>query len=296
MATRKIIGALLLLSGVAAADPAQITIGIYAPSVEFGAAQQRLAYVQGLAKAVESATGVKTTAQSYASIGALKKDNVDFAIIDGQCFATGSGGKLLATATIGGATTRPFALFASVPDMQALKGKKLAYVATGCNDAGFVDNAMLESEVDAGFFGARTGKPDLTAAVSEVASYKAAQAVFAPVGSGKGLTKLFDTGAVPNPAFVALGKAVSQPTEDKVASAVVSYGGGGAIGGWTKPDRGIYAAFGGRFGKVVKIGTLAAPDPVRLDARDVLIEPATLKDTALVDVRHHFVHSGERIE
>ena len=229
-------------------------------------------------------------------MGALKKDNVDFAIIDGQCFATGSGGKLLASATIGGATTRAYALFASVGDMQSLKGKKLAFVATGCNDAGFVDNAMLESEVDPGFFGARTGKPDLTAAISEVASYKAAQAVFAPAGSGKGLTKLFDTGAVPNPAFVALGKSVPQKIEDKVASAVVSYGGGGAIGGWTKPDRASYASFGGRFGKAVKTGTLATPDPVRLDARDVLIEPTTLHDTALVDVRHHFVHSGDRLE
>ena len=156
-----------------------------------------------------------------------------------------------------------FALFASVGDMQSLKGKKLAFVATGCNDAGFVDNAMLESEVDPSFFGARTGKPDLSAAVSEVASYKAAQAVFAPAGSGKGLTKVFDTGAVPNPAFVSLGKAVPQNIEDKVASAVIGYGGGGAINGWTRPDRGIYTSFGGRFGKVVKTGTLANPDPVR---------------------------------
>ena len=42
--------ALAGLTAVAAAQPAQkITIGIYAPSVEFGAAQARLAYVQGLA-------------------------------------------------------------------------------------------------------------------------------------------------------------------------------------------------------------------------------------------------------
>ncbi len=291
--------AVLCLGGVATAQPApptKIVVGIYAPSIEFGAAQQRLAYVQGLAKAIESATGIKTEAQSYANVGALRKDNVDFAVIDGQCYATAGGGKLLATATINGSTTRAFALFASVADMQSLKGKKLAFVATGCNDAGFVDNAMLESEVDPAFFGARTGKPDLAAAVAEVASYKAAQAVFAPTTSGKGLTKLFDTGAVPNPAFVALGKAVPAAIESKVAGAVMSFGGGGAIGGWTKPESGIYASFGGRFGRAVKIGTLATPDPARLDARDVLIEPVTLKDTAVVDVRHHFVRAGDRLE
>ena len=86
--------------------------------------------------------------------------------------------------------------------MQALKGKKLAFVQTGCNDAGFVDNAMLESEVDPTFFGARGGEKDLTGALASVTSYKTAQAVFAPVGSAKGLTKVFDTGSVPNPAFV----------------------------------------------------------------------------------------------
>ena len=84
--------ALAGLTAVAAAQPAQkITIGIYAPSVEFGAAQARLAYVQGLARAIEQATGVKTEAQSYANVAALKKDAVDFAIIDGMCYATNLG-------------------------------------------------------------------------------------------------------------------------------------------------------------------------------------------------------------
>src|SRR6185503_9821580 len=194
---------MLLVPALAAAQPSKLTVGIYAPTVEFGTAQARLAYVQGLAKAIEQNTGIKTEAQSYANVTALQKDGVDFAIIDGVCYATNLSWRLLATANIGGGTTRPWALYSSAGEtMQALKGKKLAFIATGCNDAGFVDNAMLESEVDPAFFGARSGKPDLTAAVAEVASYKAAQAVFAPVGAAKGLTKVFDTGAVPNPAFV----------------------------------------------------------------------------------------------
>ena len=294
-----ILAALTALVGTAAAQaPQKITIGIYAPSVEFGAAQARLAYVQGLAKAIEQATGVRTEAQSYANVAALKKDAVDFAIIDGVCYATNLSWRLLATATIGGGTSRPWALYSSAGDtMQQLKGKKLAVIATGCNDAGFVDNAMLESEVDPAFFGARSGKPDLTAAIAEVASYKAAQAVFAPAGSAKSLSKVFDTGNVPNPAFVEISGKLPPTIVERVAASVIGYGAGGAIAGWTKPARELYTSLAARMTKVVKTGILASPDPVRIDAKDALIDPPSLRDTAVVDVRHHFVRpSNGRME
>ena len=152
------------------AGPDKLTVGIYAPTVEFGTAQARLTYVQGLAKAIEQSSGVKTEAQAFASLGALRKANVDFAIIDGICYSTNLGWPLLANAEVGGGTTRAWALFSSLgADTNALRGKKLAFVQTGCNDAGFVDNAMLESEVDATFFGARVGKLDLSSAIAEVA-------------------------------------------------------------------------------------------------------------------------------
>jgi len=298
---RKLLVALpaLLVASSAAAQPAQkITIGIYAPSVEFGAAQARVAYVQALAKAIEQNTGIQTVAQSYANVGALKKDNVDFAIIDGPCYATHLGWKLLAAATIGGGTTRAWGLYASgAGGMQALKGKKLAFIATGCNDAGFVDNAMLDGEVDPSFFGARVGKLDLTAAIAEVASYKTAQAVFAPAGAAKGLTKVFDTGMVPNPAFVDVSGKLPASVVDKVAATVTGYGGGGAITGWAKPAREPYAALAGRLAKITKVGVFATPEPVRIDSKDVLVEPPTIRDTAMVDVRHHFVRPpGARLE
>ena len=291
---------ILFVTSAAQAQPApqKLTIGIFAPSVEFGTSQARLAYVQGLAKAVEQTTGIKTEAQSYATIAALKKDNVDFAIIDGQCYATTLNGKLLANANIGGGITRTWALYSSAGDtMQALKGKKLAFVATGCNDGGFIDNAMLESEVDPSFFSARTGEKDITGALADVSQLKTAQGVFAPIGSVKGLTKVFDSGAVPNPAFVELSSKLPATVTDKVAAAVVGYGGGGAISAWAKPSREPYASLAARLGRSNKVGIFANPDPVRIDAKDVLVEPPTLKDTALVAVRHHFVRPpGDRME
>ncbi|MDB4958380.1 MAG: hypothetical protein JWO36_5949 [Myxococcales bacterium] len=300
MATRALLVGLVVVTAAAHAQPApqKLTIGIYAPSVEFGTSQARLAYVQGLAKAIEQNTGIKTEAQSYANVAALKKDNVDFAIIDGQCYATTLNGKLLANANIGGGITRAWALYSSAGDtMQALKGKKLAFVATGCNDAGFIDNAMLESEVDATFFSSRAGEKDLTGALADVSQLKTAQAVFAPIGSVKGLSKVFDTGAVPNPAFVDLSGKLPASVTDKVAAALVGYGGSGAISGWTKPSREPYAQLAARLAKSTKSGIFANADPVRIEAKDVLVDPPTLKDSAFVAVRHHFVRPpGDRME
>ena len=287
-----------LASPASAQSPDKITVGIYAPTVEFGTAQARLAYVQGLARAIEQTTGIKTEAQSYANVAALKKEDVDFAIIEGVCYAANLNWRLLATANIGGGTTRPWALYSSAGDtMASLKGKKLAFITTGCNDAGFIDNAMLESEVDPSFFGSRSGRPDLTAAIADVAAYKASQAVFAPTNSAKGLTKIFDTGAVPNPAFVDVSGKVPAAIADKVAAAVTSFGGSGAIASWSKPSRDLYTSLASRMTKSIKSGVLANPEPVRIDAKDALVEPTTLRDTSLVDVRHHFVRpSGGRME
>lgn len=279
------------------APPAKLVVGIYAPTVEFATAQARLQYAQGLAKAIAAQTGIETEAKSFAAFGQLKSAGVDFAIVDAQCYAGSLGWPLLATAEIGGGTSRAWALFADgASSMQELKGKKLAFVQTGCNDAGFVDNAMLDSEIDAGFFGARTGKADLLGAVAEVASYHAAQAVFAPVGSQKGLTKIFDTGAVPNPAFAQVNGKVPADVVAKVGAAVTGYGGGGAIAGWAAPNRAIYQALAGSFGRRVKEGVFANPDPVRFDATDVLIEPATLDRAATTGVRQHFERPPERME
>jgi hypothetical protein len=288
---------LLGLPDAAHAQSAKLKLGIYAPSVEFGSATARLSYVQALGKAIEQSTGVPVEAQSYASLATLRNEGVDFAIVDGLCYATNLGWRLLANAAIGGSTSRPWALYASVGAMQALRGKKLSYITTGCNDAGFVDNAMLDSEVDPAFFGARIGKPDLAAAVAEVAATRTAQAVFAPIGAAKGLPKLFDTGTVPNPAFVIVNAKLPAATVDKVAAAVIGYGGAGAISGWTRPSREPYASLARQLGKVVKSGILATPEPVRIDARDVLIEPPTIRDSALVGLRHHFVRAPrERLE
>jgi hypothetical protein len=288
MVTR-ILLVLLVMTGVATAQPAKLTIGVYAPSVQFDTAQARLAYAQGLAKAIEQATAIPTTADVYATLAALKKAAPDYAIIDGLCYATNLNYKLLANAKVGEGTTRTYALWSNAGEtMQSLKGKKLAYVSTGCNDNGFIDNAMLESEVDAKFFGARQPEKDLTGAVASVQSYKTAQAVFAPASSVKGLTKVFDTGPVPNPAFVEVNNTLPNNVTDKVGAAVVGYGGSGAISGWARPSRDAYANLGSRLAPVRKQGVFAQAEGVKLNSNEVMLEPSTLKEPQYVAVRHHF--------
>ncbi len=280
-----------------AGTPTKLTVGIYTPTVQFATSQARLAYVQGLAKAIEANVNTKVVGRSYTSMGQLSRQKVDFAIVDGQCYSANSKGKLLASAKVGGGTTRRWALYSSVgPKMQALRGKKLAFIKMGCKDTAFLENAMLESEVGLSFFSGRVGKPDLNGTIAEVAARKGAQAVFAPVGSQKGLTKVFDTGSVPNPAFVQFNTKLAPALVSKVKNAVTRYGGGGAISGWSGGGDKLYRSFKGRMGTRVKKGVFASPSPVRVDAKDILINPKTLSETDLTEVKQHFQAPAERQE
>ena len=116
--------------------PAQLTVGMYAPTAAFADSGARLAYVQGLAKAIQTKTGIPTTGKAYVRLGDLVAAKPDFAIIDGLCIAAKSPGQVLATASIGGDTTQAWALFSrGGEDLPKLKGKKLAYVKMECRDA-----------------------------------------------------------------------------------------------------------------------------------------------------------------
>ncbi len=272
-----------------------LVVAMYAPTAGFSTSAERLQYLQGLARAIEGKVGSKVDGRVYSSLSQLRKARPDFAIIPGQCYATNRGWTLLANAQIRGSVERPWALYSSAgSSMQALRGKKLAYVQTGCRDGEFIENAMLESEVDISFFAGRVGKSDIGGAVAEVASYKGADAVFAPVGMQKGLAKVFDTGDVANPAFVQANSDLSGQTVAAVRSAVVGYGGGGAIDGWAGADERPFRVLTGRMSKRVKQGEFADPTPVRVDARDVLVPPSTLDETALPTVGQHFDRPPER--
>jgi hypothetical protein len=271
--------------------PGQLTIALYAPSAAFRDSAARSAYVQGLAKAVQAKTGIPTVGKAYVRYSDLKSSKPDFAIIEGQCLAVGAPGPVLATAQIGSSTSQAWALFTRGDNFMGLRGKKLAFMDTGCRDTDFLDNAMLDSEAKVkSHFSTLIGKPDTSGAVETVRSYKQADAVFAPVGQGTGLTKIFDTGQVPNPGFVQLNRNVSGGVASNVQAAVLAYGADSAIAGW-KPAA-SYAGLSGQMGARVKKPVFAVPVAVRIDDQDVIVIPQSKFEQA--SIRQHFWQPAER--
>lgn len=269
------------------AQPTQLTVAIYAPSAGFASSADRLTYVQGLAKAIEKKTGIPTKGAAYVSFADVLKAKPDFAIVDGQCVAAKSPGTLLATASIDGSTQQSWALFSRGDNLAALKGKKLAVIHTGCRDEDFVDNAMFESEVAAkGYFSALVNQIDAAGAIAAVRDYKKADAVFAPTSAGRGLTRLFDAGGVPNPGFVQVNKGIPSATAALVKDAVLSYGASGGIDGWKPAAEDLYKRLAGRMGDRVKRPIFAMPEVVRVEDQDVLIIPNS--EYAEASVKQHF--------
>lgn len=279
---------ILLVSGVASAQSDdQLTVGLYAPGAAFADSSARLAYVQGLAKAIAGRTGTPVVGKAYVRLGDLLAAKPDFAIIDGQCLASRGVGNLLATAVIGGDVTQGWGLYTRGGDtLASLKGKKLAYVKTSCRDGEFLDNAMLDGEVKtAAFFGALVDKPDVTAAVLAVRDYMSADAVFAPAAQARGLSRTYDAGSVPNPGFVAL-RTFTGPVLEQARDAVLGYGGGGGIDGWRAATPGAYTTLGGRMGTRVKKLVFAPPEIVRIDDQDILLLPPARTEQA--GIKQHF--------
>jgi len=271
------------LAGRAQAE--EIVIGIYAPTAGFASSSDRLSYVSALAKAIEGALGggVTVKGQSFSSLSQMA-GAAQFGILDPLCAA---GGKysVLATATTGGSTEQTWALYAKgAANLPALKGKAVAYAKTGCNDQAFIENALLESEVPASFF-KLSAKDAITGAVTDVAS-GGSQAVFSPpLGGTKGLTKLFDVGRVPNPAFVQLSSKVDAAVAAKVKAAVLGFSQRSALDGWKAAES--YGSLAGRMGKRTKRPIFAPPQRIRLADPDVL-EVAGVGAPATPDIKHHF--------
>ncbi|RMH44609.1 MAG: hypothetical protein D6689_02030, partial [Deltaproteobacteria bacterium] len=233
--------------------------------------------------------------KAFATLSALKKAKVDFAIVDAQCYAATRGWTLLANGTIGGRASRGWALYSRLSGgMPALQGKKLAYVKMGCRDKDFVFNAMLDSEVSEKHFGGLVGKPSLTGAVAEVASFKGAEAVFAPVGEAKGLNKVFDTAPVPGPAFVQVNGRLDKDVVNRVRNAVVSYGGGGAISGFVAANDKPFDALRRSLSRRIKRFVFATPPFVRLDASDVIETPKSIDEPGFTEVKQHFAEPPVR--
>jgi hypothetical protein len=268
----------MLMSSLALAQQAPITIAIYAPNAPFESAADRFAFINRLAQQVTSAAGVQAQGKAFARAAdleaAIKAKQVEFAVVDGIYLAErGVPYSVLATATSGGETTPKWALFTSTAtSVQDLQGKKLTMATSGPRDAAFVENALFDGELQiAKFFSGRASAPDISSAVAAV-SLKKADAVFAPETQGKGLKKVFEAGS---------------DVVEKVKKAVLGHGAAGpALDGWKAAGPGEYKALAGRMAARGRRPVMVEPEVVRLEDQDILIAPTL--EPALPDLRTQY--------
>jgi len=243
--------------------PASLTIAIYAPSAPFLDSATRLEHLRGIARAIESRTGIPTAYESFARYGDLIKSKPDFAILDAPCVVA-HGGTALATAVIAGGTSQSWGLYARDATTAAgLAGKRLAYLKTGCRDLDFLEFAMLGAAVKATeFFGSLVDKGNtMIGVITTVARYRDADAVFAPAALAGGLHKVLEVPAVPNPGFVVMRTGIDAEVVGQVREAILGYG-GELITGWRPPAS--YGDLAVRMSSRPKRLLFALPERVRI--------------------------------
>jgi ABC-type amino acid transport substrate-binding protein len=280
---------ILLQCSMARAD-GKLTIAIYAPNAPFESGEARYSFVSRLAQQVTSVAGLAAEPKAFVHAAdfeaAIKKNQVDFAVVDGVYLSErGVPFPILATASNGGEIAPRWSLLSSEPGgVLDLKGKKLALAATGGKDAQFVDNALLDGEL-AKHFASRVAAPDIASAVAAV-SLKKAECVFAPDGLAKGLRKVFDAGRVPNPGFVVVKSALPGDVVEKVKKAVLGHSASGAYDGWRTSSAEPYRAFGGKMAPKSRRPVMAEPQVVPVETADALV-PLPL-EPALPDLKDQF--------
>ncbi len=253
-----------------AAPPEQLTIAIFAPSLEF-TTTARLSYLNQVADAIEAKTGIPTIARSFVKYSDLAGAKPDFAIVEAQCIAARGPGTALATATINGARTTDWGLYsrAKGQTLLELRAKKVAYVKTGCRDSDFLDHALLLGVFrHDSFFSATVAKADAPGAVVGTRDSGDADAVVAPSRLATGLSLVVVIDAVPNPGLVVMNDKLDATLIAAARAAVVGTS-GGPIGGWA--DAAGYDSLAGRMAGRKKPLVLAEPKPVEVS------EPAAIR-------------------
>ncbi len=283
---------LLLFANLANAATRPLTIALYAPNAGFASGADRFAFVNKLAQQVGAALDQPVQGKAFARASdleqAIKSKLVDFAVIDGVYLAErNSPYPVMAVATAGGETGSRWSLYAvKAASVSELQGKKLSLAGAGSRDVAFIENALLDGELQVGkFFGSKIVAPDVAAAVAAVRVNKA-DAVFAPDGQGQGLRKVFDGPRVPYPAFCQVGSDVPADVVAKVRGAVTGHGGSGVFDGWRAGGGEAYRALAARMGARGKKAVMSEPEVVRIEDQDVLVLPSL--DPLLPEVRAQF--------
>jgi hypothetical protein len=259
---------------VAEAQPDEITIAFFAPSVYYSDSVARAGFVNGVASAVGEAVGVRARGLNVSRASDL--DDADFAIVDGIYFADNETGTPLASAQSGGSNSAPLAILvgASGPSrLSDLRGGSLILPRVGDGLVDFVSHTVLHGEIDAdAFFGEVEYASNIESALTSVGSGRAdATLTFASYAGRSGLTVLDTYGEAPLPVVVQLNDDLPDEFARRVADAIREAEGSGEISGFGRYD-------GDAVGSFRRDASRARPsrDPLMVRPRSVSVAPGEI--------------------
>jgi hypothetical protein len=283
-----------------------LVLALYAPLAPLPSADARFAFVDKLARQLQSA-GIAAQPKVFARAtdleAAIKKGQVDLAVLDAFYLAErGSSYNVLAVSTAASEPYLRWGLYTHLAgnSILDLNSKRLAWVSpSGGKEPTYINNVLLYGELRvAQFFGMGNPAPDVSAAVSDVV-LRRADCVFAPEPAvqGKSLRKVYDAGEagrIPNPALVQVSAKVTSEMASSLRKALSSFNTTGILDGWRtgssagepyrqlrvrlrgRPDRSLILAEPSRSNTQVHSGMVAtAETPVLLPPTRSLLAPPT---------------------
>ena len=273
----KALAIVIALAATAHAEP--VTLGLFAPTSPFPSTAARVELASKLGDGLGKATGSAGTGKVYARAAdfasAVRKGDINVALVDAAYLANAGGSyTVIAAAVRGGDTVQGWQIVARGGKIADLKGKRVLVPGIGGREPEFVINVLFGGEIARDYFGKIDTAPDTTSALAALGLGKA-DAAIVPTGVElpSGMTTVLTLPALSGPVLVAYG-AVSPDRRAALAAAATSFHGDATVGGFRASDADAVKAINRRFTVAVKRGPLAVPS-VRLLVGD-LVEGRTL--------------------
>jgi hypothetical protein len=295
IASRFCVFAFIFLCSTARAE--NVTVGLFAPSAPFPSTSARVDLASKLADTIGKALGASASGKVFARSGdfasAVKKGDVQVALVDAAYLAVAGGGyTVIAAATSGGSSEHRWQLVARGAEKLAdLKGKRVLVPAIGARESDFVLDVLMSGEVGKDYFGKIESAPDTASALAALGLGKADAAVVpAGVELPASVVTVLALPAVQGPVLVAYGS-VTASQRTAIAAAVAGFAGDATVSGFKPAGADAVQAVARRFTVPVKRGPLAVP-AVRLlvgdlvEGRQFSIERTNATAFAVAPERH----------
>jgi hypothetical protein len=238
------------------------------------------AFANKLADTLGAAVGADGVGRVYGRSGdfaaAVKKGEVQVALVDATYLAAAGGGTVIAASSKGGAWQ--IVARGGGKDVLALQGKKLVVPALGGRESDFVLNAIFGGELPKGFFASISSSPDTASTLAALGAGKAEVAIVPGDATlPSGVSKVAALPAIPGAVIVVYGT-LSSERKSALASAAAKFS-ADVVGSFSSDDGDAVRALGKRFSAQTRKGPMAVPS-VRIVVgdlvanRDLAIAPA----------------------